>query len=445
LQILVLDLGQLYWHGIVLPSIFATMKRFAILSLLSLSLISSVVAQGINLISNGDFEAVSPIPSAQGQLASASGWSNCNGFTTWPYGSPDLFHTGASGSVRLPNTIAGTVAPYQGSAVAGFITSNGVVPNFREYLSYPLSEPLVPGQSYTFEFYLTNGTGNYYGNRGSNGIGAAFTMTQPTQVTQEPLPLVPQVEITTVTHHADWRRYSFTFTPTQAFQQVTIGNFRNDANTTWSTFVSAPNPIAYYFIDMASVTLTTPLNNDVVRLRRTEKEDVIELAWHKPADADGDQFILERSLDQVSFSDVHDFGQGISANADLLYTDTEALPGLTYYYRLRNITLSGDVKLSPIVEASYGDVVKYVAGEVYPNPTANHFSLDFAAAVEGNLNMDIIDGTGRIVYTESQQLAVGQANPSYQLPEGIAAGVYQVRFQFGGEMFTKRLIVAGQI
>jgi Secretion system C-terminal sorting domain len=421
------------------------MKRFAILSLVILSMITSGAAQGGNLIGNGDFETVAPFPSAQGQISNALGWNNCNGSTTWPYGSPDLFHTSGSGTVQLPNTIAGTVAPYHGSAAAGFITSNGVVPNFREYLSYPLTAPLVVGQTYTLEFYLTNGTGNYYGNRGSDGIGAAFTTSQPTQVTHEPLPLVPQAEITTITHHSDWRRYSFTFTATQPFQHVTFGNFRNDAATHWATFVPALNNIAYYFIDLASVMLSTPLNGEVVKLRRTDKEDAIELAWHKPADADGDQFILERSLDQTSFTEVHDFGQGISPDADLLYTDETALPGLTYYYRLRDITINGDLKFSPIVEASYGTAVKYVAGQVYPNPTSNHFSLGFTAAAEGELSMELIDATGRVVYSDAQQVAVGQADPSYLLPDGLAAGVYQVRCQFAGDTFTKRLVVAGTI
>lgn len=417
------------------------MKRYAILSLLILSMVSTIAAQ-INLISNGDFESVAPFPNAQGQISRASGWSNCNGGTTWPYGSPDLFHTSGTGTVQLPNTIAGTVTPYHGNSVAGFITSNGVVPNFREYLSYPLSAPMVAGQSYTLEFYLTNGTGNYYGNRGSDGIGAAFTLTQPTQIQHEPLALVPQVEITAITHHPDWRRYSLTFTPTQPFTYITIGNFRNDANTHWSTFVSAPNNIAYYFIDLASVVVSSPLDGSVVRLVQTDREDAIELSWHKPADTDGDQFILERSLDQTNFTEVHDYGQGLSSDADLLYTDTDALPGLTYYYRLRDITLNGELKFSPMVAASYGKAVKFVAGEVYPNPSNDHFSLEFAAATEGDLQLEMIDATGRIVHTASQQLAIGQADPNYQLPAGLSAGVYQLRFQFGGDMLTKRLVVA---
>jgi Secretion system C-terminal sorting domain len=420
------------------------MKRFPLLLLALLTITGIISAQPVNLIGNGDFETVAPLPTGQGQIALASGWSNCNGNTTWPYGSPDLFHTGATGNVQLPSTVAGTVTAHSGNAVAGLITSNGLVADFREYISYQLATPLVAGQSYTVEFWLTSGASNWYGNRGSNGIGAAFTMAQPVQVLHEPLMLTPQVEITTVIRHNDWRRYSFTFTPTQAFQFITIGNFRNDLNTTWSVY-SGTNNIAYYFIDLASVVISSPLDAETVNLRQTENTEAIELAWHVPADAATDQFILERSLDQSSFETVKDFGMGMSADAEIQHIDTEALPGLKYYYRLRDIGINGDLKFSPTIEATYGSAVKYVAGNVYPNPVQDQFSLAFTPAANGLLSMDLIDATGRIVLHEDRDLVVGDTDPNYITPSDLAVGIYQARFQFAGETFTKKVIVTERL
>lgn len=415
---------------------------FALLSLLLL-LGFQLGAQSINLVGNGTFENLAGYPSGQGQLGRAVGWTNCNGNTTWPYGSPDLFNGYATGNVQLPNTVAGTVSALEGTGIGGFITSNGLVSDFREYLSYHLDAPMIPGQVYTVEFWLTNGMANWYGNRGSDGIGAAFTMTQPSQVQHEVIALVPQVEITSITHHTDWRRYSFAFTPTQAYQYITIGNFRDDVATHYATFTTGTD-IAYYFIDMVSVIQSTPLSAAAADLHQIENPKGIDLGWHVPSDAAGNGFVLERSLDQQRFEDVHDFGSDLVPDADVQYSDVQALAGLVYYYRLREQGHNGELRYSPLVEATFGKATTFVAGEVYPNPVQDHFALSFTAEVSGLLDLAVYDGNGRLVMAAQRSLEVGDDDPSFEWPAGLAAGIYQAKFQFGQQAFTKKLLVVGR-
>ena len=71
------------------------------------------------------------------------------------------------------------------------------------------------------------------------------------------------------------------------------------------------------------------------------------------------------------------------------------------------------------------------SARVYPNPLHDHFSLAFAATTAGHLSMTLIDAAGRIVMVDEQDLTVGQADPTYDLGTGVAAGVYQARFTFG--------------
>ena len=77
--------------------------------------------------------------------------------------------------------------------------------------------PLEVGETYLLEFSLSNGTANWYGKRGSDGIGAAFTLAQPVQLIHDVLPITPQIEITSIVYHTDWRTYTFSYTATQAF------------------------------------------------------------------------------------------------------------------------------------------------------------------------------------------------------------------------------------
>jgi hypothetical protein len=418
------------------------MKRLTSLLIALLSVVCiRGYAQPLNLVSNGDFETVSSYPSLQGELFKASGWSNCNGFTGWPYGSPDLFHNSGSGTVQLPNTIAGSVNAYQGNSVTGFITHNGYVSNFREYLSCNLLTPMEVGETYLVEFYLSNGYANWYGKRGSNGIGVALTVTPPAQIQHEPLPLVPQIEMTSIVHHTDWRRYSFFITVTQPFQYMTIGNFRNDVTTSLADFTTGQN-FAYYFMDMVSVSKVTMLSAEALQLQQVEGAEEMELTWHLPSDAAGDAIVLERSMDQQSFETVHDFGTVDNPDADVFYTDAAALPGFTYYYRLRNLTRNGDLQYSSLVEAKFGTAEQFVAGEIYPNPIQERFSLSFAALEDGELTMDILDASGRTVMHDVHDIQMGLQDPEFTLPQDLPAGVYQAKFQFGTKSFSKKLLVA---
>lgn len=418
--------------------------------LILLALVASVAATSLyaqtNFVANGDFETASGFPTTHGQLSKAVGWSNLNGGATWPYATPDFFHSSGSGGMQWPNTFYGQVVPYSGSGLAGFITSNGVVSEFREYLGYQLSAPFTVGQTYQVEFWLSSGTGNWYGNRGSNNIAVAFTMTQPSQSAHEPLTsVVPQLEIPTIVHHNDWRKYTFIFTPTQPFQYMTIGNFRSDLLTTWGTFNSGTNNIAYYFIDMISVQETSPLPLTSPDLRQVENPQGMELTWHVPTGTAGTDFSLERSTDQWSFTTVQEWSDIDNDDIDIYVTDREAQPGTTYYYRLRATTSNGQSSMSPIVEAMFGEGQAFVAGDVYPNPVADRFGLEFAAAETGMLGMQLVDASGRVVMETRTEVGNGTGHPSYELPSDLAAGVYVAQFTFGTEQFAKRVLVTGQL
>lgn len=424
-------------------TILATVMKKALL-LLSILLLICTVSFGQNFVPNPGFESANTLPDTIGQFYRASGWSNLNGGSDWPYATPDFFHNNASGGVKLPHTYFGEVSALEGSAVAGFITVNMFQPGFREYMSIELSAPLVPGTPYSVSFYLSNAVSNPYGARGSNNIGAAFTIGQPSQSLREVVPLNPQVEITSVVHHTNWQQYSFTFTPTQAFTHMTIGNFRDDASTTHQIFTGG-YALSYYFIDLVNVSPVAPLPANTLNLHQVDEEEVeaVVLEWAIPHnDAEGD-WMLERSLDGKAFRTISTYADAgvLLAGETIRFQDDDSRANVDYHYRLRRVSPNGAISHSDVLVASFSDEALYTAGLLFPNPASEQFSIRFATGEEGALRMDLVDMTGKIIHTHETEVMGGDHTFAYDIPQHVPAGMYHAAFTFKGERFMKKVIV----
>ena len=95
---------------------------------------TNIFAQ-INLVTNGDFEIFSALPTLPAQSFLAIGWNNVNNhYYPWgdPYGSPDYFQVFEDSS--LLNAI-GAITPYSGNCQMGLMTYTIPDTNFREYIS----------------------------------------------------------------------------------------------------------------------------------------------------------------------------------------------------------------------------------------------------------------------------------------------------------------------
>jgi len=209
---------------------------------------AQTTAHAQNLLANGSFESYSTLPSGYGESYLAIGWGNVNGnYAGSPFGSPDYAHAlGFNGGSFAPLTAA------EGQAQMGFTAWHSSLQDFREYVSCGLSSPLVPGATYQVNFFLSSGdVGSIY-TFGCDHVGITFSVGPLNQSQSEVINAEPQCEITEVASLSGiWQQYQFSFTPAQAFDRLTIGNFRTDSET--STTITGSLG-AYYFIDNISVT-----------------------------------------------------------------------------------------------------------------------------------------------------------------------------------------------
>ncbi|WNJ17828.1 gliding motility-associated C-terminal domain-containing protein [Pontibacter sp. G13] len=214
-----------------------------------------------NILPNGDFEQYSTLPNMFGQYYYCNGWNNLNAA-----GTPDYLHMLGSGTGALPNPLPATVSPYSGQAVMGLFTYHGTQYDLREYISSPLSTPMIPGKTYKVSFYITNGSANHIAGYSTNGIGALFTVGQIYQSTWAPLNLIPQLLYPNQIWNTGWQLVDFIYTADSAYTHITLGSFFNNATigiTYQVPSIYTQFDAGYYFFDKVEVIpITMQVSND---------------------------------------------------------------------------------------------------------------------------------------------------------------------------------------
>ncbi|MBK6777504.1 MAG: hypothetical protein IPG74_17245 [Flavobacteriales bacterium] len=200
---------------------------------LSAGLFCALGARTQNLVPNPSFETVTSCPTFASMLNLAAPWYNPT------QGTPELYHgcapNGDFAGVPL-NYSGGFQYARTGVGFAGIYTFRVGVPQMREYIEVPLLQPLVAGSCYTFSMYVN--MPNEF-ELACDGIGAHFSVGPVSSNSPFVLALTPQIDHplgVLITDTLGWTEVSGTYTAGGGETHLTIGNFRNDANTTWAMF-----------------------------------------------------------------------------------------------------------------------------------------------------------------------------------------------------------------
>ena len=214
---------------------------------------------GQNLVPNWDFESYTNCPGSISELNYAAPW-----FTPTD-GTSDYYNScsGPGSYVSTPTNGLGVLTPHSGQAYAGIavwsvygLNPNNTYRDYREYLEVPLLAALTAGQKYQVSFYVSRA--GIYQNAIAE-IGANFSFAPLTGYgTYTNFNVVPQVEnpsTNMLLSTNSWMLVQGTFTAVGGESYLTLGNFRTDANTTFTNLpIGSLADYAYYFFDDVTVT-----------------------------------------------------------------------------------------------------------------------------------------------------------------------------------------------
>lgn len=208
----------------------------------------------VNLVPNPSFEDTVHCPTGISQLNNTALWNNPNG------GTVDYFNSCADYSstfVSVPQNAAGYQLAFLGNAYVGMYlyqrnTSGGPF-DCREYIQSLLSDTLKNGITYCISFYVNYAT---LSNIAIDNIGAYLSTTPVNVSSATVLPYSPQIVSPSglfIQDTLDWYKVEGTYTAAGGEKYITIGNFKDAANT--DTIHTDPYSAssAYYYIDNVSV------------------------------------------------------------------------------------------------------------------------------------------------------------------------------------------------
>ncbi len=343
------------------------------------------------------------------------------------------------------SNVFGYQVPRTGTYMAGETFGDQAASTFREYVKAPLSPAMVTGQAYYVEMWVS--LCENYGGYAANNHGLAFTTASPFyNFSYGPIPLVPQIRnLTPITSQTAWTQVSGTFTATGPFANVTIGNFNNDATTTYVYVAPASFTYGYYFMDDILVQPAVILGACCTRFAaRPVGNTEVKLNWNVARDTEGKVFEVQRSLDGENFTAI----TAIKLEAAHLengfeYIDATAPYNCELQYRILQNDANANIRYSEVQTVRLDNAGNGQLTRVYPSMlhVGQPFQFDFLQrSVQGQLDVTITDALGRLVYTQSYE-SIGGENQIWVTPGELGAGTYIVTVAGDGTRGSKKIQV----
>jgi len=264
------------------------MKRVLFYISFSLLIFSTAFSQtnapfGKNLVVNSSFEDFSATPI--GWFKKGEHYTRVMKYWESPTSaSPDIFGP----KVRVPTYWKekgfGEQPPHTGWAMTG-LTVYGCgeeekSTHCREYVSVQLNEPLVIGQVYYVEMYVSHLSGSYM----TNNLGMYFSEEKVNLKTDELIEADAQFNVGEILQIKEnkWQKTNGQFTAKAEAEYLIVGNFQSDENTEVKKPAEAYLPYAYYYIDDVEVKkippyLPVPIKEDDLTFEKLEAGKTIKL------------------------------------------------------------------------------------------------------------------------------------------------------------------------
>jgi hypothetical protein len=195
----------------------------------------------------------------------------------------------------------------------------------------------------------------------------------------------------------------------------------------------------------------TQLPVELVSFTGVGEDNKVLLNWSTASELNNDHFVVRRaSSPEGPFTDWATIpGSGTTETQhSYSYTDAQVINGVTYYYRLRDIDINGQIQehditvtVKPTSSSQGIFVTEYYLHQNYPNPFNPVTSISYDIVEPGMVSLKVYNAEGREVATLVNEY---QTQNRYAVSfdvTNLSSGIYFYRLETNGFMATKKMVV----
>ena len=159
------------------------------------------------------------------------------------------------------------------------------------------------------------------------------------------------------------------------------------------------------------------------------------ITWRTAAKINNDFFTLEKSPDALHWTELEIInGAGNSIQPINYEFKDRSVDDQLVYYRLKQTDFDGYYKYSQVISVEPKATDIYMT-ELMPNPTEKAVSFEFYTAVNGTLNIQLIDHTGKVAEERKEFMAQGKNSITVDTDE-LLNGIYIAKIYFDPSGFS---------
>jgi hypothetical protein len=149
------------------------------------------------------------------------------------------------------------------------------------------------------------------------------------------------------------------------------------------------------------------------------------LDWKSATEVDFSHYVIERSTDGNQFTEIAQLdGKAETDNQENIYSFTDInTTSSKYYYRLKMVDDDGTFAYSKVVVAMMRTTSEM---NIYPTLFSDHFNVVMKASGNKEVMVTLADLSGRIIFTRSYPVVIGQNQFRVETPSFLSPGHYVV-------------------
>jgi hypothetical protein len=171
----------------------------------------------------------------------------------------------------------------------------------------------------------------------------------------------------------------------------------------------------------------------------SRKDNEVMLTWKMEESDELKNVILEKSENGKNYTEIGSFYSPKQGAIQSQYTDEASNSG-NVYYRLKLVSVSGEIKFSNILAFKMGEGVLTKTLDVYPSVFATQFTAKVNADASEVGTLQMVDLSGRVVYQKQVTLQAGVNNFSVNDMNVHAKGNYVVALKTSKGLFTRKVV-----